>query len=242
MPKLTKRETDIIKLAEKEGNDADLMLLDRINEIIDIAEQKINEARQEVNQVVSEIKQAVDNIEPPKGDTGDKGDKGDRGEKGERGKYGKTGKSGKNGKDGKNGRDGIDGKDGMDGADGSPDTPQMIRDKLEFLTGGDRLDAKSIKGLEDFVKGLKLGGVVGGGFNYASVDNHWVDDETPGGTINGANKAFTLNFPPSPATSLHVFVNGSRMRITEDYTLSGQTITFVTAPPKTSIILVDYRI
>ena len=71
--RLKKRDTDIIKLAEKEGNDADLMLLDRINEIIDIAEQKINEARQEVNQVVSEIKQAVDNIEPPKGDTGDDG-------------------------------------------------------------------------------------------------------------------------------------------------------------------------
>jgi len=40
---------------------------------------------------------------------------------------------------------------------------------------------------------------------------------------------------------LKVYVNGQRMRETEDYTISATTITFLTPPPTGSIILCDYR-
>jgi hypothetical protein len=73
------------------------------------------------------------------------------------------------------------------------------------------------------------------------MESKFIDDETPVGMVNGVNKAFTLSNMPNPPSSVKVFVNGSRMRITEDYTLSGVTVTFVTAPPTGSIILVDYR-
>ncbi len=85
-------------------------------------------------------------------------------------------------------------------------------------------------------------GTGGGGFNYGALEIHIIDDETPTGTVNGVNQTFTINHAPSPVTSLKVYVNGARMRITEDYTFSGQTITFVTAPPTGSILLTDYRI
>lgn len=62
-------------------------------------------------------------------------------------------------------------------------------------------------------------------------------NETPGGTVNGSNTAFTLSAAPSPAASLKLFVNGQLMAAAgEDYTLSGSDITMVTAPPTDSIL------
>lgn len=122
--------------------------------------------------------------------------------------------------------------------------PKDIAKKLNTLK--EVIDPKTIKGLEETLKQYAtaitsaqnkpiLAG--GGGF----VERNFIDDETPTGTVNGTNKVFTLANTPNPSTSLKVFVNGARMRITEDYTLSGATITFITAPPTTSIILCDYR-
>lgn len=70
-------------------------------------------------------------------------------------------------KDGTNGRDGRDGKDGVGtqgpkgdkgepgqsivgpaGRDGSPDMAEDIRNKLELLTGDERLDKSAIRGLD----------------------------------------------------------------------------------------------
>jgi hypothetical protein len=53
-----------------------------------------------------------------------------------------------------------------------------------------------------------------------------VDGETPAGTVNGANAAFTLAHAPNPASSLHLFLNGIRLWPGTDYTLSGATITY----------------
>jgi hypothetical protein len=66
-----------------------------------------------------------------------------------------------------------------------------------------------------------------------------VRNEVPTGTVNGSNKDFVLANTPT-AGSLQVYVNGQRFTVTEDFTLSGATITFVTAPPTTSKILCDY--
>jgi microcystin-dependent protein len=68
-----------------------------------------------------------------------------------------------------------------------------------------------------------------------------VRNQTPSGTIDGGNATFTLANTPLSNT-LEVYLNGIRQRsgASNDYTLSGTTLTFVTAPPVNSIILVDY--
>jgi len=66
-------------------------------------------------------------------------------------------------------------------------------------------------------------------------------NETPSGSINGSNQTFTLSATPSPASSLKLYVNGQLMASGgEDYTLSGNTITFNTAPPTGSVIRAWY--
>lgn len=123
------------------------------------------------------------------------------------------------------------------------DTPEQVRDKLETLEGSDRLKIEAIDKLREELDELKKRKVVvGSGFNYGAMDIHIVDDETPTGLVNGANTDFVLNHIPSPATSLKVFLDGQRMKLTTDYTFSGQTITFLTAPLTNSILTVDYRI
>ena len=83
-----------------------------------------------------------------------------------------------------------------------------------------------------------------GEFDYyesASTTN-FADSETPSGTVNGVNTAFTLANTPSPATSLIFTVNGQVMSpVGVDFTLSGTTITTVTAPPTGSVLRAWYR-
>ena len=75
----------------------------------------------------------------------------------------------------------------------------------------------------------------------AAVGN-FIYSEVPSGTVNGSNTTFTLADTPSSGT-LQLYVNGFRFKVGagEDYTLSGATITMLTAPPTNSIILADYR-
>jgi hypothetical protein len=164
------------------------------------------------------------------------------------GPKGLTGMKGDMGLPGKDsvipGPPGPPGKDGQKGEIGSPDTPDQIRDKLESLQDEERLSISAIHKLEDRLDELErrpAGGKGGGGFSKIAMDFHIQDDETPSGTVNSSNTVFTLANVPNPSTSLKCYVNGQRMRITTDYTLSSGTITFITAPPTGSILLVDYR-
>ena len=70
---------------------------------------------------------------------------------------------------------------------------------------------------------------------------NFMDDETPSGTINGTNETFTLNKSPNPPASLMLFTDGIMEQQGEDYTLSGNTITFGVAPPNRSVLLAFYR-
>ena len=54
-------------------------------------------------------------------------------------------------------------------------------------------------------------------------------DEIPTGSINGSNNTFTLTHTPSPTESLKLFNTGVLLQQGTHYTLSGTTITFVTA-------------
>jgi hypothetical protein len=73
-----------------------------------------------------------------------------------------------------------------------------------------------------------------------TVDTRKVWGETPSGTVDGVNDDFTAANTPKSGT-LRVILNGSRMKITEDYTESGAVVTFVTPPEVDSNILFDYE-
>jgi len=152
-----------------------------------------------------------------------------------------------------------DGKDGKDGRDADEEkivdnvltkvpkpTPKEIRDYLETLKGDERLDWKSIDGLEEALKDARVGTgttIFGGsGVSKIGVERFILDPYTPTGTINGTNTDFVLTKAPNPAASLKVFRNGMLQSLTEDYTISGKTITFLTTPMSGEIILVEHRV
>lgn len=62
----------------------------------------------------------------------------------------------------------------------------------------------------------------------------------PSGDIDGSNKVYTLEYTPTTGT-LQLFLNGAlQTGGGVDYTISSDTITFVTAPPLTSILRAYY--
>lgn len=72
----------------------------------------------------------------------------------------------------------------------------------------------------------------------------FADGETPSGTINGTNLAFTLAAAPTPAASLRLYKNGMLQQQGGDYTLSGIAITFKstsTAPQTGDTLAASYR-
>ena len=65
----------------------------------------------------------------------------------------------------------------------------------------------------------------------AGTSLNFSDNETPSGSIDGANTTFILSNSPSPASSV-ILTLGRQVQIQgTDYTLSGSTITYTTAPP-----------
>ena len=77
----------------------------------------------------------------------------------------------------------------------------------------------------------------------AVFTSHVVNLEVPSGNMNGSNMVFTLAHTPVSG-SVQVFWNGLLMKpgTGNDYTISGSTITFITAtsPISTDNILVNY--
>lgn len=66
--------------------------------------------------------------------------------------------------------------------------------------------------------------------------------EAPTGSINGTNTAFTLTATPQNGNFVSVFLNGLLQQpgVGNDYTISGTTITFTSAPIAGDVILVQY--
>jgi hypothetical protein len=71
---------------------------------------------------------------------------------------------------------------------------------------------------------------------------NFVDKEVPSGSINGSNTSFALSNTPV-AGSEHVYLNGilQEAGAGNDYTISGATITLLTAPLSGEKIRVSYR-
>ncbi len=66
------------------------------------------------------------------------------------------------------------------------------------------------------------------------------DRETPSGSVNGSNVTFTLAHTPTTGSE-YVWMDGVLQTVTTDYTISGGTITFITAPLTGAVIVVSYR-
>ena len=72
---------------------------------------------------------------------------------------------------------------------------------------------------------------------------NFADNEVVGGTFNGSNTAGTLAHTPNPTGSLQLVVDLGVLTVgaTEDFTLSGTSITFATAPRSGANVRAWYR-
>jgi len=78
--------------------------------------------------------------------------------------------------------------------------------------------------------------------NIFIAASNMITRETPSGTIDGANTAFTLANTPSPAGSEQLFLNGILLEpgAGNDYTITGAAITMLSAPPTGSRLKANY--
>lgn len=80
--------------------------------------------------------------------------------------------------------------------------------------------------------------ITGGGLTAAN----FVDKEIPTGAINGSNATFTLANTPTVGSE-HVYLNGilQESGTGNDYTITGATITYLTAPLSSEKLRASYR-
>lgn len=161
-------------------------------------------------------------------------------------------------------------KDGLPGKNGSPDTGEQIVNKLRALEYAKKLSYDDLRDAPDMAHLQRLisardydftelkdapssyAGQAGKSirvksdekgleFYTSSSSVEFVDGEVPSGSINGTNTIFILAYTPISG-SVHLFLNGQRQHTTNnDYSITGSTITYTTAPPPGSFHCVDYR-
>lgn len=86
------------------------------------------------------------------------------------------------------------------------------------------------------VEATAAGADVDVNINGTSTNEIW--GETPSGTIDGVNTDFTLAHVPVLLRG--IYRGGSRQSETDDYTITGDTITFIYPPQVGENIRVDY--
>ena len=74
-------------------------------------------------------------------------------------------------------------------------------------------------------------------------DPGFIDNESPSGTVDGANATFRLAATPMPSTSLAAYRNGILLKAGLDYALADRVVTFVAAaiPQPGDTLLASYR-
>lgn len=180
---------------------------------------------------------------------GEKGGKGGKGEKGEKGQQGERGESiqGEKGEQGQQGIQGIKGEKG-ETAEFKGEIKQFKEEMIEYVNkmavprGS---GSNTGKGSRFFNWGMPDKGSYGTAIpddRYALKGEGatFVDDEVPAGTKDGSNLTFTLAYTPISG-SLKLFLGGAKLEITNDYSVSGKTITMVFAPESGETLLADYR-
>ncbi len=73
----------------------------------------------------------------------------------------------------------------------------------------------------------------GGVLNVPQYSATQFNQAAPTGSINGSNTSFTLSPTPAASSNVNCFLNGVQQQqgAGNDYTISGATITYLTAPP-----------
>ncbi len=148
-------------------------------------------------------------------------------------------------------KDGLAGQDGKNGEDGKTpikgldyftpkDIEQIVKEVFETTNIKDIFKQleEIRKQLEALKKSQNFGGqrFVGRGGMTLSIDELI-------GTGDGTTTEFDLDYPPYDSSSmvaLHVG-GGAMFGAASDYTISGQRITFATAPPSGAKIIGTYR-
>lgn len=96
--------------------------------------------------------------------------------------------------------------------------------------------ASSLGGIESitcgsniFITTISTSGVP----SCASPTGSSFNQGAPSGSINGSNTTFTLSPTPAASANVNCFLNGLQQQqgAGDDYTISGATITYLTAPP-----------
>lgn len=128
--------------------------------------------------------------------------------------------------------DSKNGNDGKDGKDGSPDEPKDIVNKLQTLQGEERLDASAIKNLPAVAQ---FGGKTIHRGGYQMMVSRLV------GTGDGTTKEFVLPEYPYSWNEVTMYVGAAALFITDDFTGSVKTVTFITAPPLDAKVRVTMR-
>jgi len=239
----TDKEINKFKKLLKLKDDSDLVLFDEIQEIRDELDKEVAKFKEMVDGIEKKLPDIYQLLRITQGNIGKPGPQGDQGEQGPQGE---PGKDGKDGVDGENGEDGQPGRDGQDGKDADEqaiinavqsqikvptveeiekDLPKLstsIRDALELLQGGERLEMSAIKGLDDKLKEVettskKSGTSVGGLIN--TVRYYDLSDQ-----LNGTLKEFYV-----PAHRVAVQLSGTQFpliyRPGTDFTTANHTLT-----------------
>jgi hypothetical protein len=84
----------------------------------------------------------------------------------------------------------------------------------------------------------------GGPCGTGGASTGFVDGEYPAGTLDGLNATFTLTNVPNPASSVQMFRNGLFLKPGADYTVSGNSVTFLAGavPQPGDAMLTYYRL
>jgi hypothetical protein len=72
----------------------------------------------------------------------------------------------------------------------------------------------------------------------------FIDSESPSGIVDGSNTTFTLSQTPSPTASLAMYRNGIMQKVTQDFSISGGSVAFVTTntPQPGDTLVASYRV
>jgi hypothetical protein len=123
---------------------------------------------------------------------------------------------------------------GTGGGPGTIGVPIPISDVINLTSTLSTINA-AISSLTTTVNALSSG---------SGVNPLFTDGETPSGLVNGSNTTFTLAGTPVPAASLELYRNGLVQTSGVDYSLSGNTISFLSAaaPQSGDILQAYYRL
>lgn len=90
-----------------------------------------------------------------------------------------------------------------------------------------------VQSLAPCSSGSSINTISTSGVPGCAVNTITFNQGAPTGTINGVNTTFTLSPTPAAAANVNCFENGIQQQqgAGNDYTISGATITYLTAPP-----------